>query len=115
MSLQMKTGCPFHFWTGSPASLVRWRSFVGFPQFREDEEFSYELECHKIPSKAKLRYSAEEIERGEAENEKYYLEKLDIYIKQRLRPEYQADLWRLDSPLKDVKWEKFGEETVESS
>lgn len=102
---------------GMPISLLDWESsqlgpmmfLVGFPSFIVDEELPYEPERSIIPSKAKLCYSAEEIEKLEAENEEYYLEKLEIYTKQRLSPEYQAELRRLDSPLKDVNGENFCE------
>lgn len=103
---------------GMPVTLLDWESselrplvfLADFPIFLDGSELYYEPQPHIIPSTSKLRYDLEEIKAYEAQNERVYLENLDIYVKQKLRTEYQAELRRLNSPLQDANWEKFGED-----
>lgn len=106
---------------GMPITLLNWESsellpliFLGdLPRFLEGGEFSYEPQPHIMPSWAKLRYSAEQIQKPEAVNKEVYLERLDTYTTQKLRSEYQAELQRLGFSLQDVNWEHIGEKVWE--
>lgn len=106
---------------GMPITLLDWEYselrplvfLTDLPTFLEGSEMSYEPQPHVMPSWAKLRYSAGKIEVFEAGNKERYLEELNTYTKQKLRPEYQAELRRLASPLQDANWENFGEKLWE--
>ena len=102
---------------GMPIALLDWEFselrpmmfLADSPNFIEGSELSYEPEPHLMPADAHLRFSAEKLHKYEVENQKYYLEELEIYTKQKLRSEYRAALRRLDSPLQHANWEDFGE------
>lgn len=101
---------------GMPITLLDWEFsellplifLTDLPRFIEGSELPSEPQRYVIPPEDRLRSSARVIAECEAQNEVIYLEMVEMFTKQRLRCEYQAELRRLGSPLQEANWEDLG-------
>ena len=103
---------------GTPLALIDWELcdfqplmlLASSPEFIEGDSISYEPKRSIQPIEVMYKHGEEETREMLFRNEEVYLERLEIYHRQKLREEYRDELIRLESPLKEATWDNIDDE-----